>query len=165
MWYSERRSVLAGLALLGVTAACGFSPAYAPGGAGSVLRNQILANAPGDKLGYFFVERIEDRLGRNDSAPYQLNYTLALSVDGLAITPDESTLRYHLNGTMDFQVIERSSGKEMTRGTVRNFVAFSAIGTTIATRASEDDAERRLMVMLADQIVTRLMATSKTWLP
>ena len=66
---------------------------------------------------------------------------------------------------MDYQVIERASGKELTRGQVRNFAAFSAIGTTIATRASEDDAERRLMVMMADQIVTRLMATSKTWLP
>lgn len=165
MWYSDRRGILAGLAATCLTAGCGFSPAYAPGGSGEALRNQILAEAPASELGYFFVDRIEDRLGRNDAAPYLLSHTLTMNRDRLAITPDESTLRYHLRGRIAFQVTDRADGRELTRGSVQNFVAYSALGTTIATRASRNDAEKRLMVILADQVVTQLLATGPTWQP
>jgi LPS-assembly lipoprotein len=41
---------------------------------------------------------------------------------------------------------------------VDNFTGYSATGTTVATQASKQDAEKRLMVILAEQIITRLYA-------
>ena len=46
----------------------------------------------------------------------------------------------------------------MTSGTVNNFTAYSATGSTVATLAAERDALERLMVILGDQITTRLFA-------
>ena len=40
--------------------------------------------------------------------------------------------------------------------------AISATGSTVATLAAERDAQKRLMVMLADQLVTRLYAADLT---
>jgi LPS-assembly lipoprotein len=43
---------------------------------------------------------------------------------------------------------------------VESFTAFSAAGSPVATQAAERDAEQRLMTILADQLVTRLIATT-----
>ena len=50
-----------------------------------------------------------------------------------------------------------------TQGTVRNFATYSASANTVATRASEDDAQKRLMVILADDLTTRLIASAGSW--
>lgn len=165
MSWSDRRTLLAGLASAALLTGCGFSPAYAPGASGDRLRGQIQAEEPNQTREFYFVERFEDRLGRNDSAPFQLNYQISTSAKGLAITPNQSTYRYHLNGRLTYEVVDRASGATLTRGSVQNFVGYSAIGTTVATRASRNDAEKRLMVQLADQLVTQLVAGGARWLP
>jgi LPS-assembly lipoprotein len=43
-------------------------------------------------------------------------------------------------------------------GREQNFTGQSATEATIQAQAAEDDARQRLMVILADQIVTRLVA-------
>ena len=47
-------------------------------------------------------------------------------------------------------------------GKVSSFTSWSASGSVVATSSAEDDAHRRLMRMLADQIVTRLLAQAST---
>ncbi len=61
---NRRTLILAPLAL----AACGFTPAYAPGGAATRLMGTVRAADPSDKNGFDFVERIEERLGRPEAA-------------------------------------------------------------------------------------------------
>lgn len=112
-----------------------------------------------------FASRLEDRLGRASNARFALSYELETASEGLAITPDQETLRFNLTGEVQFAVRDRASGQVLTSGTVQNFTSFSAIGTTVATRASENDARRRLSVILADEVVNRLVATASTWLP
>ncbi len=162
---SDRRGVLVGLAALLPFAACGFTPAYAPGGSGDRLRGQILAREPRNQDDYVFAARFEDKLGRNDAAPFLLRYDIDTDSDGLAITSDQETLRYHLTGIILFEVVDRATDEVMTSGTVENFTSYSAIGTTVATRASEKDATERLMAIMAEQVVTRLLATGESWLP
>ena len=48
----------------------------------------------------------------------------------------------------------------VTSGTVDSFTGYSATGSTVATRAARADAEERLTTILADQIVTRLIAAA-----
>ncbi|SNT05617.1 LPS assembly lipoprotein LptE [Tropicimonas sediminicola] len=166
MWSPDRRALLAALAVTGGLAACGFTPAYAPGGSAYALRNQILAEAPSSTEEYAFVVQFEDRLGRtSDAAPYLLTYSITTETDGLAVTSDQETLRYNLSGEVRFTVTDRASGAVLTSGRTESFTSYSAIGTTVATRASEKSASERLMVILADQTVSQLLATAGSWQP
>lgn len=159
-----RRRLLAGLLGPALAAGCGFSPAYAPGGAATSLRGQVLPDPPGNASEFVFASRLEDRLGRAEEARFALAYDFDTRAEGLAITPDQETLRFNLIGTVRFSLRDRGTGQVVTSGVVENFTAYSAIGTTVATRASQNDAQRRLAVILADEVVTRLVATAPAWL-
>jgi LPS-assembly lipoprotein len=50
-------------------------------------------------------------------------------------------------------------GNRLTEGVAQSFTAWSATGTTVAGLSAEEDAAYRLMRILADQIVTRLVAS------
>ena len=166
MWSPDRRSLLGGLAATGLLGACGFTPAYAPGGGAEGLRGQIRAEEPRTTEDYAFVVQFENRLGRStDVAPFLLTYSILTDTEGLAVTPDQETLRYNLSGDVRFTVTDRASGKVLTSGRTQSFTSYSAIGTTVATRASEKSARERLMVILADQTVSQLIATAGTWMP
>ena len=74
----SRRGVLLGGAL--ALAACGFSPVYAPGGAGSKLFGQIRAADPKTPDEFTFAGRIAERLGPARDARFALAYKLAFGV-------------------------------------------------------------------------------------
>ena len=121
------RRLLFGLFATAALAGCGFAPAYAPGGAGVVLHNSILAKEPSDKAAFDLVERLEERLGPA------------------------------------WALADLATGARLTGGRVDNFTSYSATGSTVASLAAEEDASLRLMRILADQIVARLLATSGQW--
>ena len=70
---------------------------------------------------------------------------------------NEASSRSH--AIFSLQLIDRQTGLTVTTGSVDSFTAFSATGTPVATQAAERDAEVRLITILADQLVTRLVAT------
>ena len=145
-------------------AACGFTPAYGPSGPTRNLQGAIRAADPNDKRGFDFVERLEERLGNADHARYDLSYTIDTHSLGVGITADNSITRYNLRGSADWRVIERATGKQVTAGRAQSFTSWSATSTTIAGITSAEDASYRLMRILADQVVTQLVATSASWL-
>ncbi|KGJ05664.1 LPS-assembly lipoprotein [Paracoccus halophilus] len=151
----SRRSLFA---LLPALAACGFSPVYGPGGTGSRLFGQIRADDPSTPDEYAFAGRLMERLGPDRDARFALAYQLRIAVVPQAITPDEVTTRYSLNGTAGFVLTRAETREVVTRGQVSSFTSYSTTGTTIATMSAEQDAHERLARMLADQVVTRLLA-------
>ncbi|MFC3571374.1 LPS assembly lipoprotein LptE [Paracoccus simplex] len=161
MSWSRRSVLLAGLAL----AACGFSPVYGPDGTGARLFGQIRTADPRTPDDFSFAGRIAERLGPEAEARFLLDYRLRIAVVPQAITPDEVTTRYALNGTAEFTLTEAATGREVTRGQVSSFTSYSTTGTTIATMAAEQDAHERLARMLADQVVTRLIAVDPAAVP
>ncbi|WJS84943.1 LPS assembly lipoprotein LptE [Paracoccus sp. TOH] len=161
MSWSRRSVILAGLAL----AACGFSPVYGPDGTGTRLFGQIRTADPRTPDDFSFAGRIAERLGPEAEARFLLDYRLRIAVVPQAITPDEVTTRYALNGTAEFTLTEAATGREVTRGQVSSFTSYSTTGTTIATMAAEQDAHERLARMLADQVVTRLIAVDPAAVP
>lgn len=161
MSWSRRGVILAALAL----AACGFSPVYGPGGVGGKLFGQVRTADPKTPDDFSFAGRIAERLGPDSNPRFELGYRLRIAVVAQAITPDEITTRYALNGSADFVLTEQASGKVVTRGQVSSFTSYSTTGTTIATMAAEQDAHERLARMLADQVVTRLMAVDPAAVP
>tara|TARA_R110002110_G_scaffold103598_23_gene261935 strand:+ start:6985 stop:7551 length:567 start_codon:yes stop_codon:yes gene_type:complete len=157
------RRLLFGLFATAALAGCGFAPAYAPGGAGVVLHNSILAKEPSDKAAFDLVERLEERLGPATAPRFSLDYTITTNQVGVAITSYNAVTRYNLNGTVDWALADLATGARLTGGRVDNFTSYSATGSTVASLAAEEDASLRLMRILADQIVARLLATSGQW--
>ncbi|MBU2957379.1 LPS assembly lipoprotein LptE [Paracoccus sp. 1_MG-2023] len=158
MWSREphRRAALLGLLAL---AGCGLTPVYGPDGGGTRLLGKIRLRDPETPIDFFFNSRLSERLGPEDAPVYDLDYRISVGVVSQAITPDEVTTRYSLNGTADF-VLTGPDGAQITRGRVSNFTSYSTTGTTVSTLSAEADARQRLAIMLADQVVTRLLAAS-----
>ena len=118
----------------------------------------MLVDAPEDRFGYFLVREVESRLGRAATPRWGLALTTTTVEDGLAIDSEGNTRRYNLVGTTDYALRDLDSGQIVTSGKVESFTGYSATGTTVATRAAELDAQERLMVILADLVVSRLYA-------
>ena len=153
---SRRFVLLAPLAL----AACGFTPALAPEGPASRLLGAVYVQDPTDKAGFDLVERLEERLGRPDSPRYDLAYTITTETVGAGFTTDNQITRYNVKGVIDYTLTDRGTGARVTGGRVQSFTAYAATGSTVAGLAAEEDAALRLMRILADQIVARLIAAS-----
>ncbi len=158
----DRRTVLALLAASPL-AACGFTPAYAPGGPAAGLQGAIFVADPVDKNGFDLVERLEERLGLESTARFDLAYTISTNAVGVGITPEGAINRYTLNGKVVWSLTSRGTGARVTGGEVNSFTSYSVTGSTVAGLAAEEDASLRLMRILADQIVTRLIASAGSW--
>ncbi|MCK4712378.1 MAG: hypothetical protein KAT26_05815 [Marinosulfonomonas sp.] len=156
----NRRALFLSLAALG---ACGFQPAYGPAGSATGLRGSVEVDAPDTENGFNFVRRLEERLGQPQAAQYALSYTLELSQDDLAITQAQEITRYNVVGVVPYSVRNISTGVVVHSGTVDSFASYSATGTTVSTHTAKRSAYARLMIMLADQITNRLIATSGGW--
>jgi LPS-assembly lipoprotein len=162
MSLSDRRTFLS-ILLAVPLAACGFTPVYGPGGVGQRLRNQITVTAPDTSNTFDLVARLEERLGRPTSTRYLLDYDLSTSESDLAITDTDDVTRININGVLTFTITEVGTQSVLLDETVRTFAAYSTTGSTVATAAAERDAESRLMVALADQVVSRLYASAGRW--
>jgi LPS-assembly lipoprotein len=156
MSWSDRRHVMLGLAA--VLAGCGFTPAYGPGGGSAALAGRIGFADPTDKRAFDLVARLEDRLGRPQAPLFRLDYTIRTKPLGVGITPEGAITRYTLTGGVDWRLVEAETGVERLSGRADSFTSYSTTGSTVAGLAAEEDAGVRLMRILADQIVTRLVA-------
>jgi LPS-assembly lipoprotein len=157
----QRRVLLAiGLAAM---AGCGFKPVYGPGGSGAGLQGAILADAPDTREGFDFVAHFEERLGRSDTPRYALRYEIRTREEGVGITPAAETTRFNLFGAVTYRVIDLETDTAVTDGFAETFTGYSTTRFTVSTDTVERDARQRLMKILADQVVTELIATAPDW--
>ena len=148
-WCNRRFLLLSALALV---AGCGFAPAYAPGGAGSALMGRDT------RATYLLTQEIETRLGRPANPRYALIPVVTLNTQAMAINRNNVASRFNLLGTVAYSLRDLETGAIVTSGDVTSFTGYSATGTTVAVQAAERDAEARLMAILADQLLIRLLA-------
>lgn len=172
---SSRRAFALLLALGFVLAACGYTPAYGPAGPAQQLRVQLAMDAPDDRNEFDLVQQLELRLGHASAPVYQLSYDIDTVQKGVGVTPGQEIVRINIFGKVQFSLADGATGEVLTSGSTDTFTGYSvaavdatatppSTNATIATLSAERDANRRLMVALADQIVTRLIATSSVWL-
>ncbi|MAN97506.1 LPS assembly lipoprotein LptE [uncultured Roseovarius sp.] len=154
-WCNRRFLLLSALALV---AGCGFAPAYAPGGAGSALMGRVAVEAPDTRATYLLTQEIETRLGRPANPRYALIPVVTLNTQAMAINRNNVASRFNLLGTVAYSLRDLETGVIVTSGDVTSFTGYSATGTTVAVQAAERDAEARLMAILADQLLIRLLA-------
>ena len=156
---SDRRAFLALIAAFPL-GACDFRPVYGPGGDGGALTGTVRADDPENRLDYELVSAFESRLGRPAAARWALGYTVSTRQVAIGVSPDNVTTRYNVKGRLDWSVRPIGGGAAVLDGVIENLTSYSATGSTIATGAARRDAEDRLMVILADQLVARLYAGS-----
>ncbi len=162
-YFNRRHLIFAGGALL--LGACNFTPVYAPEGSGSKLEGRIFITAPKAKDTYMLTRRLETRLGRADPAPMTLSFTVSHGLAGLGTTATGSTTRLHRTGTLSYTLNNSETKQKIDSGSISNFVGYSVTGNTATSLAAERASEERLMNVLADQLVDRLLLIDPKLLP
>lgn len=135
---------------------CGFRPVYGSGGPGRALRGAVRLADPVSRADYQFVAAFEESLGRPDAARFDLAYTIAQREVGGGVLQDFGATRVQIFGTVDFTVTEPGTGIERATGRIEANTVYSTTGTQLASLTAAEDAQLRLMRMLADGLVTRL---------
>lgn len=140
--------------LLVLLPACGFAPAYAPGGPGEALRGRVAVEAPDTPDGYRLRLALEERLGTGSG----LRLAAEPTVEEVpaAVTPEGAITRFDLVGRATW-ALRDAGGATLAEGVATAFTGASATGSTVATRAAREDARARLMVLLADDVARRLL--------
>lgn len=156
----DRRTLVLALAALPL-GACNFRPVYGPGGSGNVIRNRIRVAAPETRIEFEMVARLEDRLGVGSA--YELTYTLTIGQRDIAIDGAENIERINVVGALIYAVREAGTGRVVDSGELSTFTAFATTASPVATASARRDAEDRLAVVLADQLVSQLIATASGW--
>lgn len=146
------RNLSIGVFCLFSITACGFSPVFAPGSESSVYLSDITVAPPRNRLGYLFVRRMEERLGRNLQASKILQYRIGIKEDGYKLARG----RVQRVGTLNYQLISKDDKRVLLKGQVESFTGFT-IGERMMDIARRD-ADDRLMVILADKVVIDLIA-------
>ncbi|TNC49909.1 hypothetical protein FHG66_09730 [Rubellimicrobium rubrum] len=148
-----------------ILAACGFAPVHAPGGVGRALRDRVTVEAPDTQDGFRLRARLEDRLGQTEAPTLRLAVDPVVEEVSAAVTPDGAITRYNLEGRAPWRLLAADSGAVLAQGEATGFAGYSATGTIVATRSAEEDARERLMILLADDVVTRLALLPPGTLP
>ncbi|PKP84481.1 MAG: hypothetical protein CVT80_07900 [Alphaproteobacteria bacterium HGW-Alphaproteobacteria-2] len=169
MSLSDRRQFLLALAALPV-AGCGFAPVHGTirgaggGSAADRLFGQVDVAPVDSREGFALVGRLEERLGRaGGAASYALSVTLETRMEEVALSTTNEIDRFNVLGIARFQLRRAGGGELLVTGAVDNFTSFNSTVGTVASMAAERDAKERLARALADQIVTRLMASAPAW--
>ncbi|ROU02961.1 LPS assembly lipoprotein LptE [Histidinibacterium lentulum] len=161
MWWSEppiptRRALLLGAAAL--LAGCGFQPVYGPDGPLGRLAGTVAVEAPATDAGFVLRNRLVDRLGIAETPRYLLETDIVIRGAAVAVTTEQETTRFSLPGEAEYRLLEVATGRVLAEGRVTSFSSYSATGTAVSTFAGREDAQERLAIALADQILIRLTA-------
>ncbi|PJI84554.1 LPS-assembly lipoprotein [Yoonia maricola] len=144
------------ISLMGL-AGCGFAPVYSTSNG---FRGRVAFETDESVAGFRLREQLEDRLGRSSAPAFVLKATVQSSQRSAAITSEGDTSRFNIIGTATWSLRDTTSGQIIDSGEVEAFTSYSATASTVATQATQDDAEARLSVILADLIVSRVLVLS-----
>ena len=140
--------------------ACGFTPVYGTNGSANVLLNSVLVQEPKNRDGYLLTKQIEKRLGRAADPRFDLSLTITTSEAAVNIDSTGSINRYNVLGFVEYALRDTETGQVAASGRVNSFTGYSASGTTVSTQAAKEDAQERLMIILADLLISNLIANS-----
>ena len=146
------------LGLLGL-AGCGFVPVY---GETSAIRGKFAFDTGNSVLGFHLGARLSDRLGAPDGPAYVIKVTARATERSAAITAQGQQARFNLIGIADWSIVATATGQQIATDRSEAFTSYAATSSTVATQATRDDARNRLAVILADMIVTRVLALAST---
>lgn len=104
-------------------------------------------------------QRLAERLG-SGGATYLLNVSQTARERAAAINDAGDTTRFNVVGTARWRLSEIATGKTVASGQADAFTSYAATGSTVATQSTRDDAVRRLAIIHADMITSRILLLS-----
>ena len=140
--------------------ACGFTPVYGTDGSANVLLNSVLVQEPKTRDHYLLTRQLEKRLGRAADPRFDLGVSVSTSLKALGINSIGNINRYNLLGTAQYTLRDTQTGQIVGSGEVNSFTSSSAAGSTISSQATREDAQERLMIILADKLIDHAIATA-----
>lgn len=154
-----RFSVL--ILVLPLLAACGFHPLYTTGAGGDVdarlAQVQIVSipNREGQELRNLLTDKMQYR-GRSENPRYDLTVGLQEIRSDLGIRTDATSARSKITMTAQYRLVDRTDGKTAFSASATTSVGFNKLDAQYSNLAAEEDARRRALSELGEQIVSRL---------
>jgi len=153
----SRRKFLVGLFFL---TGCGYTPVRGTGSKVKKLYSSVFVQAPKDRVEFELVKNLEKHFGKATSRQYAFNYTLRIKEEKAVVSASQTLERYSLVGSLKYSLIKKD-GEVVLANTAKSFTAYSATGTALATERAKRDAQDRLMVILAEQVLNRIFILSQ----
>lgn len=145
-----------GAALVG--ASCGFTPTHQKSGVSRSVIGDVYLPEATDPNEFTFRERVRRRLGdAGAEATYQLESTIALLEEGIAITQASDITRNRIQGTASWKLISVSDKQVVFEGETSAFSGFDATDSAFAARSARRAAETRVVRELAELTTARLL--------
>jgi LPS-assembly lipoprotein len=145
-----------------VLAGCGYRPMYgssatSPGVAGSL--SSISIPEPTDRTGQLIRNELISSMqtGRGEDK-YMLNLTTTLADNGVILDKQPSVGRQAILITTTYELVDRSTGKILTKGTTFARVPYDVVRQPFADMQAQKDATERAAREVGADIRTRLAA-------
>lgn len=153
--------LVAPMALLATTTACGLQPMYAGGGSGAVAQGLAAVEvAPIEgQAGWLVRNALRDRLAQSGGSAqprYRLDVLLDDDLQGLGLLTDETVGRERRTLRARYQLVDLANGEIVIDATAGSDAGIDVVSSEFATIAAEQTALENLAVEVADRIVTRL---------
>ncbi len=144
-------------------AACGFEPLYGnrSGGGAAALPEMAQISIPpiADRAGQLLRNELRDRLtptGLTAQPRWRLDVTLKETTTDLVILRDATATFAKYVGDAQWVLTDLSSNAPATRGRIRRVASYSISSSEFASLQAEEDARRRVVTAIAEDIRLRL---------
>lgn len=160
--YDKLSRLLAIPAVLIGLAGCGFQPLYGerrPAAVSPSELSSVQVDLIADREGQMLRNELLDLFqpaGASSKARYGLAVGLSIQRAGLGIRIDETATRANLIMVADFTVRDLANGDVMFRGRSRSITGYNVLDSEFATLSGENDAIRRAILDISQQISTRV---------
>lgn len=155
-------TILLTIAVLAL-AGCGYRPMYgstatSPGVAGSLAAISIpeAADRPGQLIRNELISSMQ--VGKGEEPKYLLNLTTTVADNGVIQKAQPAVTRQAILITSTFELVDRSTGKVVTKGTTFARVPYDVIRQPFADLQAQKDATERAAREVGADIRTRLAA-------
>ena len=145
-----------------VLAGCGYHPMYGssatnPGVAGSLAAISIpeAADRPGQLIRNELISSMQSGKGEEK---YLLNLTTTVADNGVIQKKQPAVTRQAILITTNYELVDRSNGNVLTKGTTFSRVPYDVIRQPFADMQAEKDATERAARQVGVDIRTRLAA-------
>lgn len=148
----------AGLSL----SACGLRPLYGEQSSGGSTLGELqtvrilpISDRPGQQLHNALRNEINPR-GQPVDPRYRLAVNMRISKQEIGVRKDETATRANLVLTGNYQLVRTADEVLMTTGTAKSIVSYNIVDSEFGTYSAEEDAQKRGVEQLAQQLRLRL---------
>ena len=153
-------------------AGCGFEPLYGRGGdgGGAVTEelSSILVFPIADRTGQQMHNMLRDGLtplGQPAEPQFGLRVRLTETLVDLGIREDATATRANLTMKADYSLVDWQDKAVLFRGRSNSTNSYDILDSQFATQVAEEDARKRALQQLSDEVKVRLAVYFKTARP